>query len=483
VILSRVFGLSLGIFLAVSLLAYVCIDFRPVREQAIEALKKQRYFTILDLYKDERFLEEEDYGILSLALDGITKEINTKPSAESRIRSAESLRRRYRIDFVNKGSVDEPCIHLDDPYFPFLKKHAYLYHRSLMAKATSTCFCNPPEENTLLLSRILLEDPNQMIRETSETLRTLFDAKINKLEELELGFFREVMHFLAEKEESEFYGNLYRTTGNRINLRSGPGQENPVIGQLESGDELYCYDEMRLPREEEGGSWKKCFSVQLFRSGWVVSKYIQSLPPSQEIISRGRKRFSNLEFYTLIDFDSWNERIIPNHFHGNYIKTERVTRRGESGFRLYRPVDGRIELICRKFSGRKNYLELYYEIESSELPIPILELQIVQGGLVFPAFRISAQRNFVFLNGAKFMIDRPEVRETLSLKISSGSRANVRGTLIHKNKGVIENLDSYPIEERILISKAYSWEVCIPQALERSKDSALLFGFRIGREE
>lgn len=485
-ILSRIFTISLGIFLIVSTLAYIFIDFRPIREQALEAYQKKRYFTVLELYKGERFLEEEDYALLALSLDGIMYEINEKPKPEAKIRSAESLRRRFGIDFEDKGrGTDTVCIHLDDPYFPYLKKHEYWYQLSVLAKTNATYFCNPSEINSEFLRKIIVENPTRLAKETSESIVHLMNSNLEKLEPWEINLFLEILHFLSSKENTLLFNSYHKTIRDSVHFRIGPGMENPSISLLPIGSELFCFDkdERKETIGDSTGYWYKCFSLNLFQSGWIFSAFLSQEPANKEQIEKMKNRFSNLEFYVLVDFDHWNERLIPHHFHGNYIRTEKVIRRGESGMRLYRPEDGKLDFICRKFSGRKNYFEIYYEVESSELPIPITELIVVQGGLAFPVFRVSVTKEAVFMNGAQFHIDRPSIRETLAIKITGIQGEHVLGTLIHKNKGVIQNLKSYPVEEKILKGNAYSWEICIPQTVKRSEDSVLLFGFRIGREE
>lgn len=483
-ILSRIFNFSLGFFLILSAIAYFIIDTRPEEEQALEALNKGKYLKVLSLLHDQRFLEEEDYALLALATAGLEKEINSLDSESSQISEAEDLKNDYNINYKKHRYSDRLCIHLDDPYFPSLKRHAYHYQNVLLAKAEASYFCNHPDKNSEFLNRILLEDPSNFIEKTSSILKNLFQVSLNPIGELERKFLREVLHYLSDQEKSLFYQNIYKIVGTRVNFRSGPGRENNVIDQLEEGEEVYCFDQDSVEEiiGETKGNWMHCFSSTLFQSGWIFSGQMERLPADPKILQTGRERFASLEFFTRVDFQTWNPKFPPLNYHGDYIPTEKIVKRGEVGFLLHRSDNGKMSLICRKFSKRKNYFELYYEILNSELPIPLIELHVVQGGRSIPAFLISAEKDSILVNGARFMIDNPRPRETLALKIATNMDDSISGTLIHKNHGVLEEIQSMPVDESILKRREYSWEVCIPQGTQRTNDEALLYGYRIGRE-
>ncbi|MCC5814359.1 MAG: hypothetical protein JJT78_06350 [Leptospira sp.] len=483
-ILSRIFSVSFGFFILLSALAYALIDTRPIREQAYETNSKHRYEKTIQLYDGERFLEEEDYALLALAVSGLEKEINLESDQSKKIKLADRLKNLYDIGFDVYMTNDSNCIHLDDLYISHIRKHAYYYQKVILSRANASYNCNPPQQNSEYLNRIMLEDPKNFIEETSQILIHLFQTSLDPIGELELNFFRENMHYLATQDKSKFYKEIYQVTGNNVNFRNGPGVENSIIGQLHVGSELFCFDKDQNEETIGGkfGKWMHCFSTEIFKSGWIFSGQITGANPDANLIQEGRRRFSNLEFFTQIDFDNWNERFIPLHFHGDYIPTKKVIHKNEIGFTLYRPEDGKTELICRKFSGRKNFLEIFYQVESTDLPVPIAELHVIKSGISYPAFRLAAMKGSIVLNGNRFVIDHPATREILAMKILPSEAGYVSGTIIHKNKGIVENLQSLPLDPKLFIGSSFSWEICIPQAIQRSNDTAILYGFRIGRE-
>lgn len=483
-ILSRVFTITLGFFILLSALAYILMDSRPRQERALDDLDNERFFSILDLYANDKTLEEEDYAVLSLAVSGIEKTINEEKNLSKKASLVAKIKNHHEIQHLEYQKDGQSCVHLEDPYFSYLKKHAYWYQKSLLVKIHSSIFCNPPEKNSEYLNRLLIEDPRNFMRETSVALVELFRTELEPIGELEMGFLKEIVHFLATHRSMPFFENLNRVSGDRVNFRLGPGTEYPPVGQLHTGDELYCFD--KDSREEtiagKTGIWKECFSPFLFRSGWIFSPQLELEQPNPDWVQKCKSRFSTLEFYTQIDFDTWNETSMPIYFYGDYIPTNRKTRHGETGFTIFRPKDGVSTLICRKFSGNKNFIEIYYELENAESPIPLAQFQIVAGGVSYPAFRIEVENSAIHCNGQKFNLDGKTGREILSLKVSTGSDSKLSGTLIRKNSGILQNIPALPLEDTVLRRGNYSWEICIPQAVQKSSDSAVLYGFRIGKE-
>ncbi|WCL51177.1 hypothetical protein [Leptospira sp. GIMC2001] len=483
-ILSRVFTTAFVIFLLASIVAYFLIDIRPLRERALEAIDKKDYFHVLKIYHDEKGLEEEDHALISLAVSGIEKKINLTASESDKNELIEKLNDYHEVPHTEYKVDGKICTHLEDPFFLRLKKHAYWYQKSLLEKVHSSIFCNPPDKNSEYLNRILFEDPRNFMKDTSIALVELFQSPLDPIGEIESGFLIETIHFLATEESSPFYNNLFHIKGDRVNFRFGAGTEYPVLGQLNSDDELYCFD--RDSNEEtlggKQGFWIRCFSPKLFKSGWVFSPQTQIHKPSQMLVERCKSRFSTLEYFAQIDFDTWREESIPLYFFGDYIPTKRKVRHGEVGFTVYRPQDGKKELICRKFSGKKNFFEVFYEIDSAEESVPIAEFHVLYGGQSHPAFKIEVGDNNIILNGNNFLVDSPSVRETLSLKITGGKENYFLGTLIRKNSGILQNVKSLPLDSNVLEKGTYSWEICIPQAVKKTNHSAILYGFRIGKE-
>lgn len=483
-ILSRVFTVAFIAFLLASLLAYFFMDFRSLREQAMDALDSGKYFRILSIYHKEKGLEEEDYALLSLAVSGIEKQINLSQSESQKTKLLNRLNDYHEVSHAETKRDGTICTHLDDPFFSRLKKHAYWYQKALLEKVHASIFCNTPQKNSEYLNRILVEDPRNFMADTSTAIKELFRTEMDPIGEIELGFLRETIHFLSTQENSGFYQSIFRVTGDRVNFRPGPGTEYPAFIQLDRGAELFCFD--KEAQEEiiggKSGHWMHCFQPDRFRAGWIFSAQTERKEPDPELVAGCKERFSTLEYFTQVDFDTWREENIPLYFYGVYIPTKRKVKHGEIGFGVFRPENGKLEFICRKFSGKKNFVEFYYEVETSEEPIPLLELHLTNAGVSYPVYKISVTEDSLVVNGRNFVLDTEGGRETLSIKITSGQGDNLRGNLIHKNLGVIKDVPALPLPGKFLEKGNYSWEVCIPQAVKKSGDIAYLYGFRIGKD-
>ncbi|NCN11155.1 MAG: hypothetical protein GW938_15055 [Leptospira sp.] len=483
-ILSRVFTVAASIFIVASIAAYLLIDHRETHERALDYIDKGNFFRVIEIYESERSLEEEDYALLSLAVSGIEKKINQNQNESQKKEWISDLNDYHEITHTEYQVNGTTCTHLEDPFFKYLKKHAYWYQKTLLERVHSTIFCNPPDKNSEYLNRILLEDPRNFMKDTSIAIVELFRSPMDPIGEIEINFLHETIHFLATQETTAFFDNLYKLQADRVNFRSGPGVEYPSKLQLLHAEELYCFD--KDSREEtiagKTGVWLECFSTKHFLSGWIFSPQLQNISPNQELVDRCKSRFSSLEYFAQIDFDTWRPESMPLYFYGDYKQTSRNLRHGEVGFTLYRPTDGKVSKICRKFSGKKNFIEVYFDSLDSEQPTPIADFHISALGTSKAAFSLRASATELELNGKKFMIDDMSSRETVALKISVNKQSNLLGTLIRKNSGILSNIESYPVDSSAIEKGNYSWEICIPQAENRSGDTAYLYGFRIGKE-
>lgn len=478
---SRVLSATLVLFLIISLLVYVIVDFRPTREKANESLRKENYLFILELYESENAIGEEDISILSQAISGLERGINQTKDEKSKEALLQKLNKIYKIQNTTYTKDEQDCYSLEDAYFSQLKQNSYWYQKSLLQKIHFSVLCNSKDKNSEYLNRILIEDPKNFTKETSIAIIELLRSEMNAIGEIESGFLKEVVHFLATQDSSDFFHNIYQLTGDRVNFRLGPGVEYPSTGQLNSGEELYCFDQ-DIKEEVIGGKlghWKECFSPKLFRSGWIFSPQIQSIQPDPFWVNRCKTRFSMQETRIQIDFETWKEGDSPLYFHGKYIPTKRKVQSGEVGFTVYRPEDGNQEMICRRFSEKLNLLEISYEVESSHLPVPLVNFNIIHTGTSYPAFYLLAEENAIHCNGEKFLLDAKTLRETISLKISSGKGKPIQADLIRKNSGVLQKIEALPMNLDWSNQEDYSWEICIPQAIHPSSDRVVLYGFQL----
>jgi hypothetical protein len=484
VILSRVFTIAASIFIVASLSAYLLIDHRETHERALEYIDKGNFFRVIEIYQSEKNLLEEDYALLSLAVSGIEKKINQNQNEAQKKEWIADLNDYHEIAHTEYQVNGTTCTHLEDPFFKYLKKHAYWYQKSLLERVHSTIFCNPPAKNSEYLNRILFEDPRNFMKDTSLALVELFRSPLDRIGEIETNFLHETIHFLATQETTAFYDNLYKLQADRVNFRSGPGVEYPSKLQLLHGDELYCFD--KDSREEtiggKSGNWLECFSEKHFISGWIFSPQLEKIPPNLTLVENCKSRFSSLEYFAQVDFDTWKSESMPLYFYGDYRPTARNLMHGEVGFTLYGSNDGKFSKICRKFSGKKNFIEVYFDSLESDEAIPIADFHISALGSSKPAFSLKASSTEILLNDKKFMIDDMSSRETVALKISVSKQSGLLGTLIRKNSGILSNIQSYSIDSNSIERGNYSWEICIPQAVNPSSEKAYLYGFRIGKE-
>jgi len=63
---------------------------------------------------------------------------------------------------------------------------------------------------------------------------------------------------------------LEAVVATRVNVRSGPGTENPVVGKLSHGEQVRVL--------EESNGWKRVRPDAGGLEGWVAGEFLQSVP-------------------------------------------------------------------------------------------------------------------------------------------------------------------------------------------------------------
>jgi hypothetical protein len=484
VILPRVLISIATVLVVAAIFAILLVDSRSNSEKALEYINSDKFFKVLELYdsKTEKF--EEDIALLSLALSGIEMKINFNQNTSLSKEWLEDLEDYPDIkhnEFTLNGTN---CTNIEDNYFKILKKNTYWYQKSLLKKINSTLPCNTAEKNSEYLNRLILEDPRNFMKETGFTLVELFRSPLEPIGEIEGNFLKETLHFFSTQEVSPFYENLYILLGDKVNFRAGPGIEYPSKLQLLKNEEMICFDKDNRSETIGGkvGNWMECFSENRFKSGWVFSGQTQKINSDSNNIEKFNLRFSNNKEMIQISFDTWKENSIPSYFYGDYIPTERYLRKGEVGFTIYKAEDNKTIDICRKFVGKKNSFEMFFNSLDSKQLMPIIKFNVINSNTSKPVFKFLANYKEMQLNDKKIELIDMSSKESIKIKISSTQVNHLIGNVYRKNTLILSNIISSTLESNLWQDGKTYWEICIPQSKKQSKDKSYIFGLEILNE-
>lgn len=483
-ILSRVLIAIASVLVAIAILTILLVDSRSNTEKSLEYINSGKYFKVLNLYASNSEKNEEDIALLSQALSEIELKNNLSQNESFNKDWLEHLNGFPEIKHIEFSLNGTYCTHIEDPYLKILKKHTYWYQKSLLKKINSTIPCNTSEKNSEYLNRLLLEDPRNFIKESETVLQELFRSPLEPVGEIESQFLKETIHFLATQENSLFHENLFYLAGDRVNFRSGPGVEYPSKMQLAKDEELLCFDKENRSETIGGklGNWLECFSDKHFKSGWVFSGQLKKKSPELKVVESFKSRFSNNQAKIQISFDTWKDSTIPNYFYGEYLPTERYLRKGEVGFTIYKPEDGKIVDICRKFVGENNSFEIFFNSQDSNQLTQILSINLKKSNISKPIFKILANSKNIQINDKKIEIAEMLMKDSIKIKVTARQDNKLIGNVFRKNSLILTNISSYPIDSQYWKDGKSSWEICIPQARKRSKDKSYLYGLEIVNE-
>lgn len=472
---GRIILVFLALFLVASLFGYFVIDFREKSDIAYSHFESGRYAKVIELYKDTKPESDSEILVLSFSVSGLEREINTKKG----IGATKDL--NLTIETWKSQPFD--YFHIIDPFLPLLKKHDLPYKRALTFKVSQIKRPIPKDKAIDFLRLLLQEDPRGTERNFGEALSNLLSKDLSPLQPRELGILEEDLNYLVSFENNPFTDGLFHVEGSQINLRLGPGKENPDLGKANSGDLAYCFE--KDYREEviagKSSHWKKCFFPHLTKSLWIFGGFLNQLPIDDTKITQLGKRFKEIDNEVKIDFAGWSGEKPPMTFHGKYLPLKPKVFASEPGFPLNQSKTDKYERICKKLSGEKNYFEFSYLPHDSVGLVPLFEIELVYAGKSHLAYTVSTSRDMVFINNKAYALNHADLkRENFSLHIEGREKSKLLGSLWRRNTGLLQSLGSLPLDETVLESGKYSWEVCLPIALQPRNSEALLFEIRTG---
>jgi hypothetical protein len=478
---SRVFLFVIGVFFLGILLTYTFVDFRDTEDKAYDDYQNGQYEKVLTLYSnDVKPNSEFELTILSQTYSQLEKKLNHPTKGKETSKFLKSKKAKIVEWETSRGIY----YHLEDPYFPMIRRHGDAYKRALITKINSITKPIPKNEVTNYLLLLILEDPRGMEESFSEALANLLGFSFESIGEIEKDFLSQTLHFLSESSSSKFYHQIFKVKGSNVNLRSGPGVENPELGKVSEPEIGFCFEEdsNRETIANMTGVWKKCYYPNLQKSAWIFSGFLAPEKVDETRIQTFQKRFKAIENEVRIDFEGWDGTKIPQTFFGTYIPREPEVEAGETGFPLFAsdPKQKEKQRICKKVAGDKNYFEFSFHPTESKDPISFLEIHLVYAGQSHTAYSIEADRESIWVNKNRYLLDGGAIRENLSLHIESRTGDRITASLWRRNTGLLQAIKSDPLDLAVLQSGRFSWEICLPLSVKPSREKILLFDIRTG---
>ncbi|GBF48773.1 hypothetical protein LPTSP4_02730 [Leptospira ryugenii] len=472
---SRVFGAISAIAILVLLFVYFAFDFSSPEDRAHRLWEEGHYAKLLSLFPDENRIENDaTLSLLSLSIAHLELALNeTKTEEQTRLEIQKLPQLEIQKWETKRGEYQ----HILDPYLPLLKPQTPIYRRTLVGKFSLFKKPIPKEKVSYFLLQLLLEDPRGIEADYSKALAILLKQSRDPIGEWELEFLEQNLAYLSSHPNSLFYQNRKQITGKNVNLRSGPGKENPEVGKISNPDIAYCFE--RDEHEEivngKPGVFLLCYYPSLQTTAWIYSGFLESSASKQaeELLE---KRFAHKNEDTHIDFVNWQGNEPPSGFMGKYLRRKRVVEEGDIGFPIYSSK----EEICRSFSSQSNEISFVYQNALSEEKIPFLQLNLKTENARQPAFTIAADEESIWVNGSRAHIGKSSGKQTFTLRIQGLRENAMEASLSQRRTVLLPSLLSKELDKTNLLKANTQWEICLPSGGKEGSESIHLFQISIG---
>lgn len=246
---------------------------------------------------------------------------------------------------------------------------------------------NPNKEKDLISKALI-----QFLKKKSLTKQ--LDENTNKK-------FWDRICFFSDVEKPKFF----LAKGKNINLRLGPGVENPAISKI-SDEEVFLIEEdfKEVEISKKKGKWFYIYSLESFKKGWIFSGFLEEKKMDISKFEKIKKEITEEFNFQKLDFEDWDEKNIPKNFYGSYFPKEKMIESGKTYF----PIDEsdfKTE-ICFKPKANIKKLSLSFK-KNLEKKINFLKLKFPSHEFIFElddknlflqdfSFPIKSKIEFIF---------------------------------------------------------------------------------------
>ncbi|MBE7412317.1 MAG: SH3 domain-containing protein [Leptospiraceae bacterium] len=446
------------------------MDFRSRVDKFHSYFQKEKYEKILKIAYKEKNLSDEELSFASMSISRLEKKINNIGN-----KNKKEIQKMCFCSVAETSEGSQKYWSLEDPYFSEMKKNEYFYNRSLIEKVISRSKMKGTER---IFQELLYMDPRPF---TKEFVSAIFDyLKYNSISVFSIEKKEKLinlLHYFASMEETDFKNRILVSKGENINLRSGPGTENPNIGKLKSNEFLFVIDSDLRSSVILGktGVWLEVIDFSSDLKGWVFSAFTEKLSVDNLRKEKVVSHFPKILEGSIWDFNEWKEDSIPENFTGNYIKTKSINIDGNVGFVVWEGADIFKRKICKKTNLSANSIDFRFKYISGKGRVLLFLLNAISGEDSYLAYKIEVDPQGIIVNENRVILEKEKNIHELGLKIFSYKGDFFLTKL--EGEDILLNLKSHKLDN-LSNDKNLIWEICITQSTKQNTSSAAIFGFK-----
>lgn len=418
----------------------------------------------------------EDYSYASMSLAEYNFELLTTAS-EKKEKVVSKFAEKSGLKFFKREVGGRTIFTFEDRFFSFLPDGSFLKTRALCKKLSLGSEYEAQDVLSRYLLKLISSNPLPLYNEYNQALlKSLSAGSARELDENGRNKLLKLLEYFSGKEDSPFNGSKAKIEGKNLNVRTGPGTENPIAFQFKGGELVFILD--RDTRSEtiagKRGNWNQVIDLRNGNVGWIFSGFLKNVPSDLSISQTMEESFRALDRSPVWDFESWKESSPPNGFQGEYHATEKIALDGDTGIVLH-SSKSKYDLICRSTEESFRDLEFFVSFLGGDETIPVFTLLAGSFGDLHKAFEIEMDKESISINRNRFITGDNFAKKRFRLNIQNGGGSGFQGGLIVSEKRVLSEIDSL---ETIDTNSGIRWKLCLPMARENSNSSLSVFQFK-----
>ncbi|MBM9576993.1 SH3 domain-containing protein [Leptospira sp. 201903070] len=417
----------------------------------------------------------EDYSFASMALAEFNSSLLILP-AEKKEKLTQKFSEKSGLKFSKREVSGRTIYTFEDRFFSFLPDGSFLKTRALCKKLTLGAEYETSDILSRHLTKLISSNPLPLYNEYNQALlKSLASGSAKELDENGRAKLSKLLEYFSGREDSPFSASKAEIEGKNLNVRTGPGTENPIAFQFKGGETVFILDRDSRTETIAGkrGNWNQVLDPRNGAVGWIFSGFLKTVSPDLTISQTMEESFRALDRAPVWDFETWKESSPPFGFQGEYHTTEKIALDGDIGIVLHSSKN-KYDFICRSVEEPFRDLEFYVSFLGGDESIPVFTLFAGSPGDLNKAFEIEIDKESISINRNRYITGDNFSKKRFRLNIqSAGSSINSGLTLSEKK--VLSGIDSL---EPIDMSSGIRWRLCLPMARENGDSSVSVFQFK-----
>ncbi|EMY77194.1 SH3 domain protein [Leptospira weilii serovar Ranarum str. ICFT] len=474
--MRKSFFVALGLFFASILLGFLVWKILTRKTDSVyKNFSKGNWEDVVLEVLGKKDPDLEDYSYASMSLAEYNFGLLALTS-EKKEKVVSKFAEKSGLKFFKREVGGRTIFTFEDRFFSFLPDGSFLKTRALCKKLTLAAEYETQDILSRYLLKLISSNPLPLYNEYNQALlKSLSAGSARELDENGRSKLSKLLEYFSGREDSPFNGGKAEIEGKNLNVRTGPGTENPIAFQFTGGETVFILDRDLRTETIAGkkGNWNQVLDLKNGNVGWIFSGFLKNVSSDLSISQTMEEYFRALDRSPVWDFESWKEISAPNGFQGEYHPTEKIALDGDTGIVLHSSKN-KYDSVCRSVEEPFRDLEFYASFLGGDETIPVFTLLAGSPGDLYKAFEIEMDKESISINRNRYITGDNFAKKRFRIRIQNGG-SGFQGGLIVSEKNVLSGIDSL---ETIDTNSGIRWKLCLPMARENSDSSLSVFQFK-----